>query len=174
MKQYGVVPPRCSVVARPADTPARAPAHLRALLQSGDFYYCYRPDGTTLDCIVSEITNTPWKERHSYVLDATTAQREGEVMRWDFAKAFHVSPFLPMRLDYAWRFTPPGARLHVHMDVTDGADKDFDATLVLERQPLTAATLARCLLRYPAMTLKVVARHTLAGVADVDGAQSSL
>ncbi|MEJ0099227.1 MAG: DUF1365 domain-containing protein [Pseudomonadota bacterium] len=140
--------------------PVRLLTHLRTFghcFNPVSFYYCYQADGSTLDCIVSEITNTPWKERHSYVLDVVAARREGEVLRWDFAKAFHVSPFLPMQLDYAWRFTAPGAHLHVHMDVSDGADKDFDATLVLERQPLSAATLARCLLRYPAMTLKVVA-----------------
>ena len=28
------------------------------------FYYCYQTDGTTLDCVVAEITNTPWRERH--------------------------------------------------------------------------------------------------------------
>jgi DUF1365 family protein len=61
-----------------------------------------------------------------------------------------------MQRDYAWRFTPPGARLHVHMDVNDAATRDFDATLVLERRPIDGPTLARCLLRYPAMTIKVV------------------
>jgi DUF1365 family protein len=144
---------------RPAG-PIRLLTHLRTFghcFNPVSFYYCYDEAGAQLDCIVAEITNTPWKERHSYVLDARTARREGEVLCWDFPKAFHVSPFLPMRRDYAWRFTPPGAQLHVHMDVNDAADKDFDATLVLQRRPADGPTLARCLLRYPAMTLKVVA-----------------
>jgi uncharacterized protein len=120
------------------------------------FYYCYTAGGA-LDCIVAEITNTPWKERHSYVLDASTARREGEVLCWDFPKAFHVSPFMAMQRDYAWRFTAPGKGVHVHMDVNDAATREFDATLVLQRKPIDGSTLARCLLRYPAMTLKVVA-----------------
>jgi DUF1365 family protein len=144
---------------RRPEGPIRLLAHLRTFghcFNPVAFYYCYRPDGETLDCIVAEITNTPWKERHSYVLAAETAERHGSALAWGFPKAFHVSPFLPMQRDYAWRFQPPGAELRVHMDVNDGAQKDFDATLVLERRPLDGATLVRSLVRYPLMTLKVV------------------
>lgn len=148
------------VIGRRPAGPIRLLTHLRTFghcFNPVSFYYCYREDGATLDCIIAEITNTPWKQRHSYVLDAAIARREGAVLCWDFPKAFHVSPFMPMDRDYAWRFTAPGEGLHVHMDVNDGATKDFDATLVLQRRPLDGPTLARCLLRYPAMTLKVVA-----------------
>ena len=79
------------------------------------------------------------------------------VFEWNFDKAFHVSPFMPMQRDYRWRFQPPGAQLRVHMDVLSQGESEFDATLVLERKPLDAATLSRCLRRYPAMTLRVVA-----------------
>ncbi|MBS0556404.1 MAG: DUF1365 domain-containing protein [Proteobacteria bacterium] len=140
--------------------PIRLLTHLRYFghcFNPVSFYFCYAEDGVTLDTIVAEITNTPWKERHSYVLDVAGAQRHGSALRWDFAKAFHVSPFLPMQRDYAWRFTAPDVALRVHMDVLKGAARDFDATLVLERRPLTGANLARVLLRYPVMTLKVVA-----------------
>jgi DUF1365 family protein len=43
------------------------------------------------------------------------------------------------------------------MDVHDGDAREFDATLVLERRPLNATTLASCLLRYPLLTAKVAA-----------------
>jgi DUF1365 family protein len=116
------------------------------------FYYCYHADGTTLDTIVAEITNTPWKERHSYVLPVASAEHHASAHAWAFRKAFHVSPFLPMDRDYAWRFTEPGASLHVHMDVLRESTREFDATMVLDRRELNAANLARVLLRYPAMT----------------------
>jgi hypothetical protein len=148
------------VLGRRPQGPIRLLTHLRTFghcFNPVSFYYCYQADGTQLDCIVAEITNTPWKERHSYVLDARTARREGQALCWDFPKAFHVSPFLPMQRDYAWRFTTPGADLHVHMDVSEAAARDFDATLLLQRRPADGPTLARCLLRYPFMTLKVVA-----------------
>ncbi len=145
--------------------PIRLLAHLRTCghcFNPVAFYYCYADDGTTLDTIVAEITNTPWKERHSYVLPVATADRHGTALRWDFRKAFHVSPFMPMQRDYSWRFTVPNdaapdAALRVHMDVLDDTARDFDATLVLQRRPLTGANLARVLLRFPAMSLRIVA-----------------
>jgi DUF1365 family protein len=140
--------------------PIRLLAHVRTFghcFNPVALYYCYAEDGETLDCIVAEITNTPWKERHSYVLPVATSERHGRARRWDFGKQFHVSPFMPMRRDYAWRFTPPGDDLRVHMDVLDGASRDFDATLVLQRHELTATRLARVLLRFPAVTARIVA-----------------
>jgi len=116
------------------------------------FYYCYKPDGETLDCIVAEITNTPWRERHAYVLPVSDPRS----LRWDFDKVFHVSPFMPMERSYQWSFSAPGRRLHVHMSVSDGDQVDFDATLALQRQPLTGSSLARVLWRYPLMTMQVI------------------
>ncbi len=140
--------------------PIRLLTHLRTFghcFNPVSFYYCYRPDGATLDCIVAEITNTPWQERHSYVLAADAATPHGSALGWEFPKAFHVSPFLPMLRDYRWRLQPPTETLRIHMDVLSEGTPDFDATLVLERREISATALARVLLRYPLMTLKVVA-----------------
>lgn len=127
------------------------------------FYYCYAEDGTTLEAILAEITNTPWKERHAYVLPVAQADRHGAALDWQFDKTFHVSPFLPMQCRYDWRFIAPGDTLRVHMDVrrcSDGMQgtpaREFDATLVLQRREFNTANLARALWRYPLMTLKVV------------------
>ena len=139
--------------------PIRLLTHLRyagLVFNPVSFYYCYDADGETLDCIVAEITNTPWKERHAYVLPRETAQARGRVLRWDFAKTFHVSPFVPMERRYDWRFSIPGDDLHVHMDVLREGEREFDAHLQLERRPLTGAALARVLWRYPLMTAQVV------------------
>lgn len=144
---------------RPAG-PIRLLAHLRTFghcFNPVSFYYCYAVDGETLETVVAEITNTPWKERHSYVLRADTAEKHGSALGWSFDKAFHVSPFIPMQRGYRWRLQPPGGHLRIHMDVDDGTDPEFDATLVLERRELTGTSLARALLRFPLMTLKVVA-----------------
>jgi DUF1365 family protein len=122
------------------------------------FYYCFDVEGAgeRLHSIVAEITNTPWKERHRYVLALRDGEPLGPTYGWDFRKAFHVSPFLPLERDYRWRFGTPDESLLVHMDSRASDGKDFDATLSLRREPLTAGNLARCLLRHPAMTLKVV------------------
>ena len=118
-------------------------------------YYCFDADGA-LDCVVAEITNTPWKERHAYVLPVETARRSGRPYVGDFDKCFHVSPFMAMQRRYEWRFTVPGDDLHVHMDVRNGASSEFDATLALTRRPVDSTSLARVLWRYPLMTAQVV------------------
>jgi DUF1365 family protein len=161
------VPLDAAVRARVREATGRAPAgpirlltHLRTFghcFNPVSFYYCFAADGATLDTIVAEITNTPWRERHSYVLSVADAERHGSAWHFGFRKEFHVSPFLPMQRDYAWRFTTPGETLRVHMDVLDGTRRDFDATLVLERRAASGANLARALARYPAMTLRVIA-----------------
>ena len=134
-------------------------AHLRYFghcFNPVSFYYCYSVDGNTLETIVAEITNTPWKERHSYVLSVNSAQAQGRVWHWRFDKAFHVSPFIGMQREYSWRFTVPDETLRIHMDVGADAQREFDATLVLQRRAWNGAGLARVLLRYPLMTLRVV------------------
>ena len=121
------------------------------------FYFCYEPDGVTLDTVLAEITNTPWRERHSYVLPVARGERHGSALHFAFDKAFHVSPFLPMDRRYHWAFQPPGESIRVHMDVLRGETREFDATMSLERRALTKATRRRCLLRFPPTTLKVTA-----------------
>lgn len=120
------------------------------------FYYCHDQDGA-LHTIVAEITNTPWKERHTYVLPLADAQQRGRALKWSFDKVFHVSPFLPLDRRYAWTLTAPAADLRVHMDVCAGEYREFDATLELERRPIDGKHLARVLWRYPLMTAQVIA-----------------
>lgn len=125
------------------------------------FYYCYGGDGCTLEAILAEITNTPWGQRHGYVLDCTHSERRGtsgRIHAWSFDKAFHVSPFLPMDLRYDWRFETPGSHLAVHMDVADASGALFTATLNLQRHALTRRVLSRCLWSYPAMSLQVLVK----------------
>ena len=125
------------------------------LMNPVSFYYGFAEDGQTLQWILAEITNTPWGERHAYLLMCASAETRGRALHWDLKKTFHVSPFIAMDRDYHWAFTVPGDTLHVHMDVFDGQSLEFDATLTLERRPLNANTLASSLARYPWLTAKV-------------------
>jgi hypothetical protein len=136
--------------------PIRLLTHLRywGYVQNPvSFYYCFDPAGTSVEAIVAEITNTPWKERHQYVV---RAHPRGRTHRALFDKTFHVSPFMPMNQVYGWHFTTPGDRLHVHMkNYQDGA-RVLDATLALRRTPIAGPVLAGCLARHPWMTASVV------------------
>lgn len=120
------------------------------------FYYCYAEDGVTLDSIVAEVNNTPWGERHCYVL-RDEADGHGGYQRFAPVKQMHVSPFMPMDVDYDWRFRAPDDSLNVHMELHREGSKLFDATLKLARQPISGGSLARTLLRHPFMTGKVIA-----------------
>lgn len=120
-------------------------------------YYCFEPDGETLGTVVTDITNTPWGERHVYVLPASGARRDGDWYQFEFDKKFHVSPFMPMDLEYRWGFRKPARYLGVHMDVLEGGRKIFDATLAMERHEATGRNLAWAMTRFPAMTAQVIA-----------------
>lgn len=137
--------------------PIRVLTHLRYLgyaMNPVSLYYCFAPDGQTVKTVLAEITNTPWKERHTYALGPTSdGMTTGAVHR--FGKAFHVSPFLDMDHNYEWRFSEPSDRLTVHMENAAAGEKVFDATLVLTREEITAGSLARALVRYPWMTAQV-------------------
>lgn len=137
--------------------PVRLLTHLRMFgvaFNPVSFYYCYARDGVTIEAIVAEVSNTPWNERHRYVLDA---RGRGGKLEFATRKSFHVSPFLPMELEYRFRFSVPGERLTVHMEDHGPDGRVFDATLSLERREITGATLATTLLRHPFMTLQVLA-----------------
>ena len=119
------------------------------------FYYCYDAAGERVEAVVAEVTNTPWGERHAYVL-----RRDGDerVIEGGFDKAFHVSPFMGMDHRYAWRVVEPGPELLVHIDSLRDGRRTFDATLTLQRRELNGRMLNRLLWRYPAATLVAGAR----------------
>lgn len=120
------------------------------------FYYCYSTDGQSINSIVAEINNTPWGEQHCYVLPARASRGSSDdSLRFRFGKDFHVSPFLPMDMDYDWRFTLPQRNLLVHMQNRKDDALVFDATLNLEREAITGRSLAAALTAYPLMTGQV-------------------
>jgi len=154
------------------------------------FYYCF-DEQDNLVFILSEITNTPWDERHAYVLPIGQGKQHSDYAyqtkgnnkhAFQFEKAFHVSPFNPMNMQYDWVFSEPTEKLHVHMDNTlvdpsamsslcmssggvpksncatpfDGkVEKHFDATLTMEKRELSS-DLGKTLIQQPLMTVKVV------------------
>ncbi len=152
---------------RRPEGPIRLLTHLRTwglVMNPVSFYYCFDRSGERLENLVAEVTNTPWNERHAYVLTAPRPLEEGESQAFELEKVFHVSPFMPMEVDYRWRFTAPGRRLLVHMenlsprDPAGGATKLFDATVVMSRQPLSGGNLARALARHPWVSAQVLGR----------------
>jgi uncharacterized protein len=121
-------------------------------------YFCYDQEDRRVETIVAEVHNTPWGEEHCYVLhDALNEHPIPDWRRFRFSKAFHVSPFMEMEIRYDWRFRVPGETIQVHfVNMTHEGKRRFDATLSLTRREISGPALARCLLVYPLMTVKVM------------------
>ncbi|UCG33712.1 MAG: DUF1365 domain-containing protein [Phycisphaerales bacterium] len=118
-------------------------------------YYCFDITGDVVEAVVAEVTNTPWLERHWYVLWEGNRVGRPSRLRFRHAKGFHVSPFMGMDADYDWRLSRPGPRLSVCIDSSRSGRRFFDVTMVLRRRELNRRSMARVLLRHPWMTMRV-------------------
>jgi uncharacterized protein len=134
--------------------------HLRYLgynFNPVSFFYCC-DHNNRLQTILAEVNNT-FGETHNYWLTAKDREGnpEGDSHRYHFQKQFHVSPFLEMNCGYEWTFTEPAELLVVQSNSLQNGEPIFDSTLKLEAQEWTPRNLHRILLRYPWITMKVIA-----------------
>lgn len=139
--------------------PIRLLTHLRYFghcFNPLSLYYCFDEAGERLDTLVAEVNNTPWGERHCYVLDESANRGDGGMKAYHSTKQFHVSPFMGMDVDYEWRTSKPGERLVVHIENLRHGVKFFDATMTLDRRETSGAHLAWVLVTFPLMTLRIV------------------
>ena len=111
-----------------------------------------RIDGRT--ALVLEVTNTPWGQNQVYVLPGDPSKK---IQRINFQKEMHVSPFYEMDMTYKLRCHKPDNKLSMQLENHQNNEKQFDATLTLEKEALTGKNLNSILWRYPAMTMKVFA-----------------
>jgi len=110
-----------------------------------NFHFCY--EGDTCRFMLAEVSNTPWQEKHWYLVDLEDAKTE---------KDFHVSPFMPIEQIYRWRIKLPGQHFLAHIENWQ-QEKVFDATLRLDRLTINRRNLYRMLLRFPITALTTVA-----------------
>jgi len=156
---------------RRPDGPVRLLTHLRYFgycFNPVSFYYCHDAADRNVVAVVAEVNNTPWGERHCYVLDERAAGRtasdptsretsaDARLVRWRSDKRMHVSPFMPMDLQYEWALSAPAARLAVQMRCSRDGEQLLDAVLRLRRRPLAGLAMAGTLLRFPWMTARVI------------------
>jgi len=114
-----------------------------------NLYYCYNHNNQ-LAYLLAEVSNTPWHERHYYLIDLN-----GDLI---CEKDFHVSPFMDLNMQYHWRIKEPGEDLSLHIE--NYSDKKiFTASVKMKRIEFSNQNLRNCLLAIPVMTLK-----TLAGI----------
>jgi hypothetical protein len=115
-------------------------------------YFCHRADGT-LVAILYEVHNT-FGERHSYLF---TVDAQDATLRHSCRKAFYVSPFLDMDMNYEFRVRPPGDRVVIAIQGSAAQGPLITASLVGERRQLADRALLRAFFTIPTVTLKVIA-----------------
>ena len=117
-------------------------------------YFCRGATSERLEFIVAEVTNTPWGERHSYVLPVGHSEA---LFQTEFQKELHVSPFHGMQQRYRWSSTVPDETLSIKLTNLEDGKRVFHASLTLSRLPITRLTGLSLLARFPFETAKVTA-----------------
>ncbi len=115
-------------------------------------YYCF-DNSENLVAILAEVHNTPWNERHAYVL---TGEEFSSKQKVNFPKEFHVSPFNPLAMDYHWHSATPDKTLAIHLENWQDDKKIMDATMTLNREALNKKSMNLILIRFPWMTVKII------------------
>lgn len=115
------------------------------------FWHCHQADGG-LVAILAEVNNT-FGERHIYLL------RTGDSAAPLCAhKAFHVSPFFPVRGSYTFRIECEPGHFRACIDYDDGCAAVLATTWWGRLQPLDSRASLRAFFAYPLMTWSVIAR----------------
>lgn len=122
------------------------------------FYFCFLEQPQDPEFIVADIHNTPWNQHYQYVLPREQGLPSPNGLLFEFPKHFHVSPFMPMDIEYAWRFSLGIERITIHMDLFQQSHKLFDATLRLTLRPVNASALNLLPLKYALMCHRVLWR----------------
>ncbi|MCR9201262.1 MAG: DUF1365 domain-containing protein [Planctomycetaceae bacterium] len=151
---------------------------LTSLRQAGfqmnpvSYFYCFDASGENVECIVAEVNNTPWGEQHCYVIEDPQRPQSRAPRPVLSRKDFHVSPFMPMEMQYRWRLSFPAQSLNICIqnhwrqppadDDREGgkgssARPPFDVTMSMKRVEISRRSLAAAQLRYPLMTVQVFA-----------------
>ena len=116
-------------------------------------HWCDDPDGRPVAQVL-DVTNTPWGERHSYVLDLRDQPSTGWTVT--IPKEMHVSPFLPMDLSYRVRSAPPDSTVSLTIDdLTPDGERVLRAGLALRVRPFDRRGCARYVTRYAAASQRV-------------------
>ena len=108
--------------------------HLRTLgwcFNPLTLHFCHDRAGEPVGTVAT-VTNTPWREQQRYVIPAAGTL--------ETPKAGHVSPFLPMEVDYAVRLDQRSDRIDLRIDVEKQGVAVLRTSLNLRRRDLTPAS----------------------------------
>ncbi|MBZ7927222.1 DUF1365 domain-containing protein [Ensifer adhaerens] len=118
-------------------------------------YFAYDAQGKLI-AVIYAVRNT-FGQRHSYVAPVLPGEESAAGIRQSRTKIFHVSPFMDMSLRYHFRVLPPGKIVRLRIHETAGNTPVLAATFNGNAAFVSDTNLVRILLRFPFMTLKVIA-----------------
>jgi len=110
-------------------------------------FYFFGNNDTRFKYMIAEVSNTPWNERHYYLVPL-----EKKV---NFKKVFSVSPFMNLDMNYHWHVKQLPDKTLIHIENKQNEELLFDATLRLKRKELTSEELSKLFKRFPAMTWSI-------------------
>lgn len=120
-------------------------------------YYCF-DENNVLQYVLAEVTNTPWKERHHYLLPISEGSQDIDCR---FDKAMHVSPFLANDMEYRIKANVPQTQMFNPLNIClknyHHGELAFQANLDLKRREISSTSLNLILIQFPLMTVKVLA-----------------
>lgn len=117
-------------------------------------YFCFNSTGKQVTHVVAEVSNTPWKEQHCYVI---SNKESGQIISTSHKKEFHVSPFMNMDMQYHWSIHIPDDHMNISIENWSQDSKVFDASIFLKKVEINSTSLRNVLYNFPLMTLKVSA-----------------
>ncbi len=117
-------------------------------------YWCFHADGTPHAAVV-EVGNT-FHELKPYLVPRADGEG-GADFEVRVPKEYYVSPFSPVDLEFHFRFHLPDGRLRVLIDDYDAEGKVLISALTGCRTEMTAGRLAWLTLKFPLLTLRVIA-----------------
>jgi hypothetical protein len=121
------------------------------------FYFCYDCGGRPVAAI-AEVTNT-FREVKPYLLGpgSLSGPAGAQVFQSRVPKHFYVSPFSDVDVAFDFQLRAPGDELSIRIDDFKGEDRTLASALTGHRKAFTGARLAWFAVKYPLITLKVIA-----------------
>lgn len=119
-----------------------------------NFYYCFDKSNTCC-LMLAEVSNTPWNQRYYYLVNMEPKTQESVKIT---KKAFHVSPFMALDMNYHWHVTTPGNKANVNIKNYDLSNKHkiFEANMILEKQLLSSLPIIKSWVSLPFTVIKIV------------------
>jgi DUF1365 family protein len=110
-----------------------------------NFFFLYEND--TARYLIAEVSNTPWNKTHCYLIDLMSPTPT--------EKAFHVSPFMDLDMEYRWCVKPPTASTEINIE--NWRERLlFTASFSATRYSINAKKISAVFLRWPIVSLSII------------------